>query len=164
MCAETLCGGRVQNMFVVDLQCDREHHFEGWYDSREDYFARSQQHEISCPVCGSLELHRVPSATRLQTACFGDIPHTMPTSKHVHATLPSTIPLETQKALSRILQRIRKTHQDVGDQFAERATAMSQGAEPSAAILGSCSHEEERQMDAEGVPYFKIPVPDIESN
>jgi hypothetical protein len=41
---------------------------------------------------------------------------------------------------------------------------MSRDEEPLEPIIGESTLEEEMRMDDEGVPYFKIPLPDIEKN
>lgn len=150
-------------MFIVDLNCPESHRFEGWYDSAQDYFERAKANAITCPVCGKSDIHRLPSSLGIKRA---QLPSALwpKTQKTITATPEPHIPLEMQKALAKILQRIRKTHQDVGDAFADRALSMSRHEEPEALIMGQSTPEQEHLLDEEGVPYFKIPIPDIEKN
>lgn len=43
-------------MFVVDLECENGHEFEGWYDSRSEYEQIRADDELTCPLC---ETHAV---------------------------------------------------------------------------------------------------------
>ncbi len=150
-------------MFIVDLQCNKGHAFEGWYDTQKDYFDKLNGSEVECPFCNSTDIQRAPSKVGFLSN-LNQI-STEPTSaKHITTTVQSKIPIEAQKAIARILQRVRKSHEDVGPEFAKLAIAMAKGAEPERPIMGQSTLEEERFLDDEGVPFFKIPVPDIENN
>ena len=160
-------------MFIVDLQCREGHTFEGWYESTQDYYDRLTNHEVSCPLCDCTQIDRRPSAiaisqnqSRASSKNFHELQQLAQTkqAKHVKVLSDTPISLETQRAIARILQKVRQTHIDVGNQFAKRAIAMSRNDEPFEAIIGESTPEEENRLDEEGVPYFKIPVPDIESN
>jgi len=135
-------------VFIVDLRCDAGHAFEGWYDSADEYRALADAREVSCPLCGSVAVERVPSATRISTT----------------KTRGSGVPLDVQKALARVVQQVRATHEDVGEQFAKEATAIAKGDKEARPIRGTATPEEERRMAEEGVPFVKIPVPEIEEN
>jgi len=160
-------------MFIVDLQCSTGHGFEGWYDSVEDYHERLNNATITCPLCNSNQIERKPSVTsivskkaKIPNKAFSKLDEIkVPKgTKHVKALTDTPLSLEVQKAISRILQKVRQTHIDVGDEFAKRALAMSRNEEPLQPIIGQSSFEEEQRLDEEGVPYFKIPIPDIEKN
>ena len=160
-------------MFIVDLQCKEGHTFEGWYESTQDYYDRLTNREISCPLCNCSQIDRRPSAVGLSQNQhkapdknfhgLQQLAHPK-NAKHVKVLSDTPISLETHRAIARILQKVRQTHSDVGNQFAKRAISMSRNDEPFEAIIGESSPEEERRLDEEGVPYFKIPVPDIENN
>ena len=49
-------------MYTVELECDSDHTFEGWFDSLEDYEARLLEVGFSCPVCDSEFVMRRSSA------------------------------------------------------------------------------------------------------
>ena len=148
-------------MFIVDLTCAEGHRFEGWYDDAREYHALASQHDITCPLCGSDEVARVPSATRISTTkTRGD--HDAASEQRPAA--PARMPMAVQKAVSRMLQQVRLSHEDVGEQFAERAIAMHRGEAPVAPIHGRATQEQEERLDEEGVPYLKLPIPDIEKN
>jgi hypothetical protein len=52
-------------MKVFDLRCAGDHRFEGWFGSDADYESQQAKRMISCPICGSVEVGKLPSAPRL---------------------------------------------------------------------------------------------------
>ncbi len=49
-------------MLVVDLSCPHGHRFEGWFASADDLASQQSRGLVSCPVCGDLNVQRLPSA------------------------------------------------------------------------------------------------------
>ena len=52
-------------MKVFDLRCAGDHRFEGWFGSDADYESQHATRMIGCPICGSVEIDKLPSAPRL---------------------------------------------------------------------------------------------------
>ena len=52
-------------MKVLDLLCTAGHGFEGWFASLDDFEQQRQRGLIDCPLCGSHDVSRRPSAPRL---------------------------------------------------------------------------------------------------
>jgi hypothetical protein len=52
-------------MKVFDLRCAQDHRFEGWFGSDADYESQHAKRMIGCPMCGSVEIDKLPSAPRL---------------------------------------------------------------------------------------------------
>lgn len=139
-------------MFIIDLECASGHAFEGWYETSAEYESIRDADELSCPLCGSHDVVRVLSTGSIRT-----------TKNEARRETPS-MPLELQKQLAKVVQWVRNTHEDVGDQFVERAIAMHRGEEEHQPIRGQTDAEGEKRLADEGVPFAKIPVPDIERN
>ena len=47
-------------MVVYNLICKKNHQFEGWFPSFEDFQKQAEQKLISCPTCGSKRVERCP--------------------------------------------------------------------------------------------------------
>ena len=54
-------------MIVLDLHCSNEHRFEGWFGSAAAFEEQLARALVSCPVCGSTAIRRLPSAPYVQT-------------------------------------------------------------------------------------------------
>ena len=49
-------------MKVFNLCCSNGHSFEGWFDSLEDFADQCRRGLVSCPICGSKQIEKRPSA------------------------------------------------------------------------------------------------------
>ena len=47
-------------MIVFELQCDRRHRFEGWFDNSQAYRTQNETGLLVCPECG---IERHPQGT-----------------------------------------------------------------------------------------------------
>ncbi|MBB3193555.1 DUF1178 family protein [Roseateles terrae] len=52
-------------MLVLNLACEAGHGFEGWFGSATDFESQQQRGLLSCPLCSSAQVRRMPSAPRL---------------------------------------------------------------------------------------------------
>lgn len=157
-------GDRLAAMYIVDLECEGGHKFEGWYDSAAELHELEARGEVTCPLCES-PAHTVPTASRVSTSKTRPVAHAPARAReHVASSPPAKMPLEVQKALAKVIQHVRQTHEDVGPRFAERALAMHRGDEPHKPIRGEANESDEARLLDEGVPFLKLPVPDIEQN
>lgn len=139
-------------MFIVDLKCAEGHRFEGWYETSSEFESIRDDGDLTCPLCGSDDVERLLSTGAIKT------------TKTQARQQPAPMPLEMQQQLAKVVQQVRQTHEDVGDQFADKAIAMSRGEEAARPIRGQSDAEGEKRMTEEGVGFVKVPIPDIEQN
>ena len=126
-------------MIVFDLQCDQEHSFEGWFEDLKDLQRQIKKGLVSCPVCGSAQVRRVPSS-------FG-IAKARSDSEQAQAA----------QLLGQSLKRyFVENFEDVGPQFAKEALKIHYGAEEARNIRGVSTAEEEKMLKEEGVDFFKV--------
>lgn len=52
-------------MIIIDLNCNQGHRFEGWFASTAAFDEQCEHNMVSCPVCSSNDVRRVPSAVQL---------------------------------------------------------------------------------------------------
>ena len=52
-------------MKVLNLQCQHQHLFEGWFASEDDYQSQRSRDLVECPVCGDNSILKMLSAPRL---------------------------------------------------------------------------------------------------
>lgn len=150
-------------MFIVDLCCEKNHTFEGWYKNAAELRELEANDEVTCPLCES-KASQIPTASRISTSKTGKSSSSPKAARQVPVPAPAQIPLEVQQAMAKVVQYVRSTHADVGENFAKRATAMHRGEEEAAPILGTTTKKEEEALREEGVGFAKIPIPDIEQN
>jgi len=49
-------------MVIYNLVCKKNHSFEGWFPSFQDFQKQADKKLISCPTCGSTKVEKVPHA------------------------------------------------------------------------------------------------------
>jgi hypothetical protein len=134
---------------VFDLVCANEHSFEGWFASENDFETQIEKGQLSCPICGSAEVHRTPSAARLN---LGAQP------ERQQAMMPT--PQQMQAAFMRIAREIAANTEDVGEEFAEEARRIHYEEAPERGIRGTTTREEAEALEDEGINVMPFPFAD----
>ncbi|MDQ5896248.1 MAG: hypothetical protein RLZZ592_2105 [Pseudomonadota bacterium] len=152
-------------MKVFDLQCVGGHGFEGWFGSEDDYQSQCGRGLLTCPLCGSAQVMRLPSAPRLNLSGSGrDEPVRLraPLGSPVSHPAPAPTP-ERQQAEAVFLQAVRHVlahTEDVGARFAEEARRIHHGESEARGIRGQTTPEERQELREEGIEVFSLPVPE----
>lgn len=134
-------------MVVYDLICEQEHQFEGWFPSAEGYEEQVVGQQISCPVCGTTKVVKLPHACAI---------HTKSPSRPLTEA-------EAREVLLRVHHYVRENFEDVGSRFPEEARRQFHGEAEKKAIYGTATSEERGELDADGVPYAILPKPELDS-
>jgi len=134
---------------VYNLRCSREHSFEGWFASAEDF--ERQRDLIVCPVCHCTQVVRAPSAPYIGApaarppAVVESTPAAMPT------------PAQMQAILLKMAREIAASTEDVGERFAEEARRIHYREAPERGIRGVASGEQARALADEGIAVLPLP-------
>ncbi len=122
-------------MIRYSLRCAAGHGFEAWFRSGEAYDDMREAAQVTCPECGE---------TRVEKALMAP-------------GVAATTPQAQEHPLVRLRREIEATSDYVGRDFAKRARAMHEGAEPPRAIYGEAAPAEARQLIREGVSIAPLP-------
>ncbi|MEY8689991.1 MAG: DUF1178 family protein [Leptothrix sp. (in: b-proteobacteria)] len=163
-------------MKVYNLQCPHGHGFEGWFGSEADYLDQQARALLTCPVCGSAEVQRLPSAPRLNLldttrvtrapepaaakpasapVAVGD-----PRASAASAATPSDGPdAAAQVAFLQAVRHVLAHTEDVGSRFADEARRIHHGDVEARPIRGQASAEQRRELLDEGIEVHSLPVP-----
>ena len=133
-------------MIVYNLACDNAHRFEGWFSSTEDFDLQSNDGRLSCPVCGSVEVVRQPSAPYVTT----------------RTPLQATAPTQPEAADGEMVRRKLLEHfiskaEDVGQRFSEEARRIHYKEAPLRSIRGQASRRDVDELREEGIEVLSIP-------
>lgn len=151
-------------MKVLNLRCDAHHAFEGWFGSEADYHGQTERGLLSCPVCDSRAITRLPSAPRLNLS-GAQAPSgpaaTSPAPATASATGQALGPIERVKAawMAAVEELVSRT-EDVGQRFPEEARRIHYGEAEARGIRGQASAEEREALADEGIEVFSLPLPD----
>lgn len=142
-------------MKVFDLVCSEGHRFEGWFASAEQFASQSEAHAVHCPVCESGDVHREPSAPRLNLT--GDTGATPTASRSRMGNGPSDAS-SAAEVLGGLRRLVAQT-EDVGPRFAEEARRIHYDETPARPIRGTATDRERRDLKNEGIETLTIPMP-----
>jgi len=138
-------------MIAYDLQCSNGHTFEGWFDGRQAFEEQMQKKLIACPVCNDTNVVVVPSTFAVHT---GGPQRERPDEAEKSDKQPSA---------DKIIEFLEKNFEDVGLNFAKEALKMHYGVSEKRNIRGISTKSEEEMLKKEGIKFFKIPVPQLDS-
>jgi hypothetical protein len=147
-------------MVVYNLLCKKNHSFEGWFPSFEDYQKQADKKLISCPTCGSTKVEKVPHA------CAVHVKKEQPPSpaKKTEKTPPAPpSPAEFKEMLIQVHHYIKQNFEDVGSRFAEEAREIHNKKAQERPIHGTATAEEAKELSEEGVPFMALPKPQLDS-
>ncbi|MEW5890446.1 MAG: DUF1178 family protein [Pseudomonadota bacterium] len=131
-------------MIVLNLVCEQQHKFEGWFHSNEDFARQNERGLVSCPACGSTAVARLPSGPRVVRA----------RAKAEPAPNKQGVP-----ALFKLLQAVLESTEDVGERFAEEARKIHYEEVPARNIRGVTSVQDAKELLEEGIAVLPLPLP-----
>jgi hypothetical protein len=132
---------------VFDLRCDNEHPFEGWFGSDGDFESQQARGLLQCPLCGSGNVRRLPSAPRLNLAASR--------APQQEAALPTAA--QMQALLVKMAREIAANTEDVGERFADEARRIHYNEAPERGIRGVTSTQEAEALQQEGIRVMPLP-------
>ena len=149
-------------MKVLDLQCNHQHEFEGWFGSEEEFQSQLSRQLVECPVCASHDITKRLSAPRLNLSGAREpVPEVKPASADANEVVATNVSsTELQAAWLKMVRHVMANTVDVGTQFAEEARKIHYGETEQKQIRGQVSAEETRELLEEGIPVLPLPIPE----
>jgi hypothetical protein len=153
-------------MKVYNLACPFGHHFEGWFASEADATQQQENGLLTCPICDSHEIVRLPSAPRIAkstnrelaplhaTEVAQDTGNSMVLSGAEHANLQAQVQATVMKAMRELMKKT----EDVGHDFAEEARKIHYREAPERSIRGHATADETAELREEGIEVVSLPI------
>ena len=136
-------------MILFDLQCEKNHKFECWFASSENYEKQLKNKMIICPYCNSTEIKKSLMAPNINTK------NTSKNNKKSNKQYLAKNNLEKQ--IKKFKKYIEKNTDNVGKNFAKEARKIYYGETKSRPIRGESTEKETRELAEEGIPFSKLP-------
>ncbi len=133
-------------MIIYDICCELEHRFEGWFNDPKDFGNQLRMGMLTCPVCGSEEIRRVPTASHLAS-------HHGETAE-VKATEEERA--QARELLQQITEYVDRHFEDVGTEFADEARRIHYGEVDDRDIRGLASSDQIRDLKEEGITALSL--------
>jgi hypothetical protein len=169
-------------MKVYNLACPLSHRFEGWFASEADFIGQQEKSMLSCPVCDSTEITRLPSAPYLGVRSSKEVSQ-LPAlveggaAKGHDAGNPNLANLtglndalkltpeqrnefqeKMQSTMLKVVREIMTKTEDVGDSFPEEARKIHYQEAPERSIRGVATPDQAAELIEEGIEVFSLPM------
>ena len=138
-------------MIKYSLICEKEHEFEAWFGSGDDYDKQRKRGFVECPMCGSNKIDKALMAPRVSgTKKSGDASVPM-------AQMPMPpVSKEFVDQLRKFKKHVEANAENVGDKFPEEARKIHYGEAEARGIYGKASLEDAANLAEEGVNVMPI--------
>jgi len=141
-------------MKVYNLSCALTHSFEGWFASEEDCLSQQANGLLTCPICNSNEVIRLPSAPHIGDR-LGD---------HNAVQTQTQLEPQMQEAFLKGVRQLINGAEDVGTAFAEEARRIHYHEAPERNIRGQTTQDEAESLREEGIQVLALPALPILKN
>ena len=144
-------------MILYQLNCQRGHDFEAWFLNSVTYDSQLETGDVSCPHCGTTDVAKAPMApniARRRGAVQGD-----KSGPEVSETRAKKVAEKILEAVDGLREQVEANCDYVGEDFAEEARRIHYGETDEHDIYGETSDEEAKDLDEEGVDFFRLPFP-----
>jgi hypothetical protein len=129
------------------LHCDKDHEFEGWFSSSNDFDGQSERGLVECPVCGSRQIGKSLMAPAV--AASRDTP--------ARPLAMDPEKREMMRKLRDMVQAVKQNSEDVGDRFADEARKIHHGETEARGIIGKASSDDAKSLIEEGIEIAPLP-------
>jgi hypothetical protein len=157
-------------MKVLDLQCEQQHLFEGWFGSEDDFQSQLSRQLVSCPLCASTVVSKRLSAPRLNLGASdnraepagAETQKTQDKPQQMVAMNPEQAQTlqQLQTAYMAMVRQVVQNTEDVGDRFASEARKIHEGQAPERGIRGQATPDEAQALVEEGIAVVPLPLPE----
>lgn len=156
-------------MIKYALNCSKDHEFEGWFSSGEEFDRLQSTGHLECAVCGDRKVSKMLMAPSVQPARRKAV---VPAPSNGTAAVPvaagqvaeavEAMPEEVRKAFVEQVRQFRKhvlaNAENVGEKFSEEARRIHYGESPERGIFGQAKPEEIAELIEEEIPVMPLPV------
>ncbi len=139
-------------MIKYSLICEKDHDFEAWFGSSDDYEKQCKRGFLECPSCGSKKISKALMAPGVAGTKKSSEDQSI-------ANVASQMPEEVVTKIREIKNHIEQNSENVGDKFPEEARKIHYGESEARGIYGKASIKEASELAEEGVGV--VPIPEL---
>lgn len=136
-------------MIRFSLICDKDHDFDGWFGSSDDFETQKKRGLITCPTCNSAKVQKSLMAPQVSTARKRETTQMASLAKAQKQALAE---------LKKMRDSIVENSDNVGRAFPEEARKIHYGESEQRGIIGEANREEVEELLDEGIEVAPIPV------
>jgi len=144
-------------MILYQLKCQRGHDFEAWFLNSVTYDSQLETGDVSCPHCGTTAVNKAPMAPNITRRRSAE--PSGPSSPAVSETRAQEVAEKILEAVDGLRDDVEANCDYVGEDFAEEARRIHYGETDEHGIYGEASDDDAKELDEEGVDFFRLPFP-----
>ncbi len=150
-------------MIRYQLQCDKDHSFEAWFNNSAAYEKQVKRKLVTCPECGSTKVSKAIMAPNVGVKGNKKTDLPVPAKKPNKTTAPVDPKVaEAQQEIMTAMRKLRKVVEEnseyVGPRFAEEARKIHYKEAEEKGIYGEASASDVKELLEEGVEIHPLPV------
>ena len=164
-------------MIKFSLRCSNGHGFEAWFPSNDSFADQRERGFVTCPQCNDASVEKTIMAPNVQggkdrgSSATTPVPPPQPTQASVLAPVQTATPPQAwgpehvaaaRQFLHAVRATVQKTHEDVGDKFADEARAIHEGKKLDRGIHGKASKEQIDSLLDDGIEVLPLPDPKLD--
>jgi hypothetical protein len=157
-------------MIHYQLQCSKDHEFDGWFPDSSTFDKQVRLSLVECPACGDTSVRRALMAPAVAKPNRTSAPRseasqpeapqpqvqTAPQAPPAGA-IAGKLPDHMRAMLQRIRGEVEKHCVYVGQNFAEEARRMHRGESDRQGIYGETTPEQAEALAEDGIEFSRIP-------
>jgi hypothetical protein len=152
-------------MIHYQLQCARQHEFDGWFQNSAAFDRQAKAGLVECPLCGDVKVSRALMAPAVSTRETAPIAAPAPAETPpapAPAAQPGTaaagpMPAHIRAMLQRLRSEVEKHCDYVGPAFADEARKIHRGESDKHGIYGETTPSEAEALAEEGIEVARMP-------
>ncbi len=151
-------------MIKYSLICDKEHAFEGWFSSSQDFDAQKHRNLVTCPYCDSPKINKklmAPSISTSKAKSPKIVDGDNNQANEIVAGTDGQVPVAYSDMMNKmrdLRNHIQANSEDVGNKFTDEARKIHYGEAEKRGIYGQASASDVKELVEEGVEVMALPV------
>ncbi len=145
-------------MIQYSLICQDDHKFDAWFRNAEAYDAQHRQGIVTCPMCGTAEVHKAlmaPAVARKRSETNPD---------KVAVAIGHPQQAELRAAMKALRDKVVAEADYVGEEFASEARKIHDQEADARGIYGEATQDEVASLIEEGIDFMPLPILPDEHN
>ena len=134
-------------MIKYNLKCNRDHEFESWFSSSEEFEKLNSRNLLECIYCSSKKINKSIMAPMISSS----------KNKDSHFEILDKNSNENKNKLLQLRKDIEKNFNYVGKDFSKKVREVYYDKKSNKAIYGTTTPEEREELADEGIDLLSIP-------
>lgn len=144
-------------MIRYALVCSQKHEFDAWFNDSAGFDRLSEAGEVVCPVCSDTSVRKALMAPAIGGKAPADGGKAKEGDQATEKEAGTELVSEADRKMLAIRREIERTHEYVGNRFAEEARKIHFGEVEHRGIYGDATKEQARELVDEGVRFTPLP-------